>query len=108
MSKILIRWSPEGASVREFEVDLINPDWDVRLRTEEATDWPWDDFRDRLGRESAIAWRALLWALRLRTEPRLALLSVTVDMDEIEIDTPPELPEPKKAKAKKDDGSGEA
>lgn len=95
MSKFLIRWSPEGGSIREWPVDFDNPPWAVRLKTEEVTGWPWDDFRERIAKESAIAWRALLWSLRIDAEPKLALGAVTVDFDELEID---EIPEPEKVK----------
>jgi hypothetical protein len=77
-------YKPEGGSTREWTIDLSNPPWDVTSATEKATDWPWAVFRERLGRESALALQALLWTLRKRDEPRLALDSVRPDMDEID------------------------
>jgi hypothetical protein len=55
-------------------------------QTERATDWPWEDFRDRLARQSAMAFQALLWVLRKRDEPRLQLTSVEVDFDELDFE----------------------
>ena len=81
-----IIYTPEGGSKREWDVDLANPAWDVMSQTEKITDWPWDDFRDRLGRQSGIALQALLYVLRKREEPKLALASVTPDMDELDFD----------------------
>jgi hypothetical protein len=77
-------YTPEGGSPREWTIDLANPAWDLTYTTEKATDWPWATVRQRLGNESAIALQALLWALRKRDEPRLALDSVRPDMDEID------------------------
>lgn len=76
-------YTPEGGSAREWIIDLQNPSWDVTFATEKATDWPWAEFRDRLMKDSAVATRALLWVLRKRTEPKLALDSVQPNGDEI-------------------------
>lgn len=77
-------YTPEGGSKREWTIDLVNPAWDITYATEKATDWPWGVFRDRLRQESAVALQALLWTLRKRDEPKLALESVRPDMDEID------------------------
>lgn len=69
-------YKPEGGSPREWTIDLVNPSWDVTYTIEKATGWPWGVFRERLAQESALARQALLWALRKRDEPRLALDSV--------------------------------
>ncbi len=77
-------YTPEGGSPREWEIDLVNPAWDLTYATEKATDWPWAVFRDKLQQESAIALQALLWALRKRDEAKLAIDSVRPDMDELD------------------------
>lgn len=82
--KIKLIYTPEGASPRDWVVDLQSPAWDVTFATEKATDWPWAVFVDRLQNQSAIALRALLWVLRKRDEPRLQLDTMTVDMDEVD------------------------
>lgn len=86
MSKMLFKviYKPEGGSPREWTIDLVNPAWDVTYTVEKATDWPWGVFRERLTQESAVALRALLWTLRKRDEPKLALDSVRPDGDEVE------------------------
>ena len=86
MTKSLFKviYTPEGGSPREWVIDLVNPAWDVTYTIEKTTDWPWGVFRERLGQESAIALQALLWALRKRDEPKLALSSVRPDGDEID------------------------
>lgn len=77
-------YTPEGGSPKEWILDLNNPAWDITYATEKATDWPWGVFVDRIQNQSAIALRALLWVLRKRDEPRLALESVIPNMDEID------------------------
>jgi hypothetical protein len=81
---IKVIYTPEGGSRKEWTVDLENPAWDITFATEKATDWPWAVFRQRLMSESAIAYRALLWVLRKRDEPKLAIESVQPAMDEID------------------------
>lgn len=80
---IMLIYTPEGGSRREWTIDLENPAWDITFATEKATDWPWGVFRDRLMNESGIALRALLWTLRKRDEAKLQLDSVQPNMDEI-------------------------
>lgn len=77
-------YTPEGGSRREWLLDLNNPAWDITFATEKATDWPWGVFVERIHNQSAIALRALLWVLRKRDEPRLALESVVPNMDELD------------------------
>lgn len=86
MAKLMFKviYHPEGGSPREWVVDLLNPAWDITYATEKATDWPWAVFRDKLQQESAIALRALLWTLRKRDEPKLAIESVQPDLSEID------------------------
>jgi len=77
-------WTPEGASAREWSFNLQNPTWDIRVQTEKVTDWPWARFNERLLEGSGIAMQALLWVLRKRDEPKLALSSVEPDFDELD------------------------
>lgn len=81
-----IIYTPEGASKQEWVIDLQNPAWDLTFATEKATDWPWAEFVGRIENQSAIAWRALLWALRKRMEPKLTLESVVPNMDELDFE----------------------
>lgn len=78
-------WTPEGGSKREWSFAVGSPGWDVRVQTEKATGWPWPRFFDLLTDGSAIAMQALLWVLRKRDEPKLALASVEPDFDELEL-----------------------
>ncbi|WP_028657107.1 hypothetical protein [Nocardioides sp. J54] len=84
--RIKIIYTPEGGSRRDWIVDLQNPSWDLTYATEKATDWPWGEFTERLGNQSAIATRALLWVLRKRDEPRLTLEAVVPDWDELDFE----------------------
>ncbi|WP_183092903.1 hypothetical protein [Nocardioides stalactiti] len=84
MAAILqITYKPDGGSPREWTVDIENPAWDVRSKTEEVTDWPWAEFRSRLMKESGKAEAALLWVLRKRDEPKLQLEAVMPDSGEV-------------------------
>lgn len=102
-TKVRLVWTPAMGSQQEWTFDALKPQWDVASKTEIATGWPWDTFRDKLAQESAIAYRAILWALRQRAEPRLDLESVEANFDELDFeiidDTP--APEPEPAKGKK-------
>lgn len=93
MAKVKILYTPEGGSKREWLIDLDQPAWDLRHNTEEATDWPWNEFVDRLTKGSAKALDALIWTLRKRDEPRLDSSSVKVELSEFDIE---EIAEPKK------------
>ena len=84
--KTRVIYTPEGGSKRVWEVDFENPAWDISFNTEKVTDWPWADFNMKLARGSAIALRALIWTLRKRDEPKLALESVTVTLDEFDLE----------------------
>jgi hypothetical protein len=86
MSKLKLIYSPEAATPREFVVDMGNPPWDIMYATEKETDWPWGEFEERLGNRSAIAWRALLWVLRKRDEPRLKVEWVELNWEELDIE----------------------
>lgn len=77
-------WKPEGGSPREWAFNMAKPPWDVRVQTEKATDWPWVEFQNRLDGGSGLAMQALLWILRKRDEPKLAMSSVIPDFDELE------------------------
>lgn len=77
MPKLIVKWTPETGSEREWFVDVRVPGWDVMSQTEKATDWEWPLFVDKIVSGSAIATRALLFVLRKRDEPRLQLESVT-------------------------------
>ena len=81
-----IVYTPEGGSKQEWVIDLQNPAWDLTFATEKATDWPWAEFVDRIQNQSAIALRALLWALRKRMEPKLTLEAVVPNMDELDFE----------------------
>lgn len=84
MAKLRLIYTPEGGSKRTFEIDMGNPAWDIMYATEKVTDWPWAVFQERLENQSAIAWRALLWVLRKRMEPKLALDSVELNWAELD------------------------
>ena len=84
MAKMKLIYTPEGASRREWIINLSNPGWDLTYATEKATDWPWKVFVERLENSSFIALRALLWTLRKRDEPKLQLEAVKPDMDELD------------------------
>lgn len=86
MAKMKVIYSPEGGSKRTWEIDQSNPAWDLMYASEKATDWPWEDFTDRLSRGSAIALQALIWILRRRDEPRLQLDAVQPQMSEIDFE----------------------
>jgi len=77
-------WKPEGASPREWAFNLGKPPWDLRVQTEKVTDWPWGVLQERFLNDSGIAMQAVLWVLRKRDEPKLALPSVIPDFDELE------------------------
>lgn len=83
-SNFKLTWTPEGGSKREWSFNVNNPGWDIRVQTEKATGWPWVTFYDRLTDGSALAMQALLWVLRKRDEPKLALHTVEPDFDELE------------------------
>jgi hypothetical protein len=85
MAKLKLTYSPEAATPREFVVDMGNPPFPLMRDTELKTDWPWGIFQERLENQSAIAWQALLWALRKADEPRLKLEWVTLDWSELDI-----------------------
>ncbi len=87
MSKLKLIYSAEGATAREFVVDLANPPFPLMRETERVTDWPWGVFRQRLEDESAIAWQALLWWLRKNdTERGLRIEHVSFDLNEIDFE----------------------
>lgn len=75
-SKVKVLWTPEGGSPKSWTFDTEAPPWDVMSQTERATDWPWEEFAERLGKGSIIAVQALLWVLRKRDEPHLTLDAV--------------------------------
>lgn len=106
MSKLVVKWTPEGASPREWTIDLVRPAWDLMFQTEVATDWPWSEFVDKLALDSAIAARALLFTLRKRDEARLAIESVTVEPGTLAFDYPPTAKKATSVKKAKTDESG--
>lgn len=77
MPKLIVKWTPETGSAREWFVDIQNPGWDVISQTEKATGWTWPKTINKILDSSAIALQALLFVLRKRDEPRLQLESVT-------------------------------
>lgn len=83
--KMQIVYRPGKADEQKWIFDRQNPSWDVSYPVEKATDWGWLEFLKRLDAMSPTAWRALLWALRKRDEPRLKLEFVEID-DWAEID----------------------
>lgn len=90
MAKII--YTPEGGSKREWHLDPANPAWDVAFATEKATGWPWGEFAQRMTQGSYIAYRALIWTLRKRDEPRLELDSVQITMAEVAFEEEEEAP----------------
>lgn len=111
MPKLIVKWTPETGSAREWFVDVRNPGWDVMSQTEKATGWAWPTTINKILDSSAIALQALLFVLRKRDEPRLQLDSVTfsgpaelqveidmegeeLDEDEIDADADPEDSDP--------------
>jgi hypothetical protein len=103
MPKAKIIYTPEGGSKREWLLDTDKPAWDLRRNTEDATDWPWDVFLQKLSQGSAKALDALIWTYRKRDEPRLDLASVRVELDQVEMEDIEES-----AKPERDEESGEA
>jgi hypothetical protein len=75
-SLIRLRYTPEGGSERVWLVDCENPAWDLNTQTYKATGDAWEDFITHVMKKSYLDIAALLWVLRKRDEPRLALDSV--------------------------------
>lgn len=82
MTKMKIIWKSEAADRQEWVVDRGNPAWDISYGVEKATDWGWPEFLKRFDAFSPSAWRAIVWTLRKRDEPRLRLEFVQVDWSE--------------------------
>lgn len=78
MSKLLrIIYSPEGGSRQVWEVDLLNPAWDLHKAAPKAAGFRgWVPFTEALEGVDADAWQAMIWALRRRRETRLPFDSV--------------------------------
>jgi len=87
-SDIRLVYTPEGGSKRSWVIDLENPAWDITFATEKVTGWTWAEFSAKIAGSSVIALRALLWALRKRDEPRLALESVEITFSEVTLEDP--------------------
>lgn len=102
-----IVYTPEGGSKRTWTVDMDNPAWDLTYGTETATGWPWGEFGMKLSMGSVVALRAMIWVLRKRDEPKLAIDSVQVLFNEVDIEdvedpagaAPEAVEDPKEAQA---------
>jgi hypothetical protein len=105
--KVKVIYTPEGGTRREWVVDLDNPAWDLQFSTEKTTGWAWGEFLDRWDKSSAIAVRALIFALRKRDEPKLTIDAVMPTLGEIELEAIEDAKPKRAKKAAADEGAGE-
>lgn len=81
---MLIIYRPEGGDERTWE---FVPDemLDVEATAiERVTGWTYAEFGEKFLKGSILAWKALLWVLRRRSEPTLAFRDVSFRVKEFE------------------------
>lgn len=81
---MLIFYRPEGGAEQSWEFEpqeLLDVE---ATAIERVTGWTYAEFGEKFLKGSILAWKALLWVLRKRTEPTLAFRDVVFRVKEFE------------------------